>query len=135
MIDFTGWACVNCRKIEDDVWSEKEVEKLLNEKYVVISLYVDEKTLLPNDQQELVEIITKDGKIKKKKIRRVGDKWSTLQSLTFQNNSQPLHVVINPDEKLLGYPVGYSYARDSNNYINYLQCGLDAFNASQNKKK
>tara|TARA_B110000438_G_scaffold300471_1_gene352939 strand:- start:244 stop:2271 length:2028 start_codon:yes stop_codon:yes gene_type:complete len=135
MIDFTGWACVNCRKIEDDVWSEKEVEKLLNENYVVISLYVDEKTLLPHDKQEVVEIITKDGKIKKKKIRRVGDKWSTLQSLTFQNNSQPLHVVINPDEKLLGHPIGYSYARDSNNYINYLQCGLDAFNTAQNKKK
>ena len=132
MIDFTGWACVNCRKIEDDVWSEKEVERLLNDKYVVISLYVDEKTLLPEDKQEIVEIITKDGEVKKKKIRRVGDKWSTLQSLTFANNSQPLHVVVNPNGELLGNPIGYSYARDSQNYINYLKCGLDAFLSSKN---
>ena len=74
MIDFTGWACVNCRKIEDDVWVENRVQKLLNEDYVVISLYVDEKILLPEDDQEIVEIMTRDGNIKKKKIRRIGDK-------------------------------------------------------------
>ena len=132
MIDFTGWACVNCRKIEDDVWVENRVQKLLNEDYVVISLYVDEKILLPEDDQEIVEIMTRDGNIKKKKIRRIGDKWSTLQSLTFANNTQPLHVLMTPDERLLGNPVGYSYARNANNYVDYLECGLKSFESMNN---
>ena len=129
MIDFTGWACVNCRKIEDDVWVEKRVKELLNNDYVVISLYVDEKTDLSESEQEVVDIITRDGAVKKKKIKRIGDKWSTLQSLTFANNTQPLHVIMTPDQKLLGNPVGYSYARNANNYVEYLECGLNAFHA------
>ena len=129
MIDFTGWACVNCRKIEDDVWVDVAVQRLLNNEYVVISLYVDEKTPLSEDQQEIIDITTRDGTIKKKKIRRIGDKWSTFQSLTFANNTQPLHVLMTPDERLLGHPVGYNYARNPNNYVNYLECGLNAFNS------
>ena len=97
------------------------------EDYVVISLYVDEKILLSEDEQEVVFIKTRDGNFKKKKIRRIGDKWSTLQSLTFANNTQPLHVLMTPDERLLGNPVGYSYARNANNYVDYLECGLQAF--------
>ena len=127
LIDFTGWACVNCRKVEDDVWVDKNVKSLLNNEYVVISLYVDEKIPLPKEEQEIVDIITRDGKIKKKKIRTIGNKWSTLQSLTFANNTQPLHVLITPDEELLGHPVGYSYAKNANNYVDYLECGLKAF--------
>jgi thiol:disulfide interchange protein len=127
MIDFTGWACVNCRKIEDDVWVEKRVKTLLNNDYVVISLYVDEKTDLAEDEKEVIDIITRDGKVKKKKIKRIGDKWSTLQSLTFANNTQPLHVLMTPDEQLLANPVGYSYARNANNYVEYLECGINAF--------
>ena len=132
MIDFTGWACVNCRKIEDDVWVENRVQKILNNDYVVISLYVDEKILLLQEEQETVDIVTRDGSIKKKKIRRIGDKWSTLQSLTFANNTQPLHVLMTPDERLLGNPVGYSYARNANNYVDYLKCGLVAFESINN---
>ena len=135
LIDFTGWACVNCRKIEDDVWVEKTVQDLLNNDYVVISLYVDEKIMLPEESQEIVDIMTRDGKIKKKKIRRIGDKWSTLQSLTFKNNTQPLHILMTPDEELLGNPIGYSYARSTSNYINYLQCGLSAFETLKDVKK
>ena len=133
MIDFTGWACVNCRKIEDDVWVEQRVQKILNNDYVVISLYVDEKIMLSIEEQEIIDIVTRNGDIKKKKIRRIGDKWSTLQSLTFANNTQPLHVLMSPDERLLGNPVGYSYARNSNNYVNYLKCGLTAFESINNK--
>ena len=133
MIDFTGWACVNCRKIEDDVWVENRVQKILNNDYVVISLYVDEKILLPEEEQETVDIVTRNGTIKKKKIKRIGDKWSTLQSLTFANNTQPLHVLMTPDEKLLGNPVGYSYARNANNYEEYLKCGLAAFESLNTK--
>ena len=134
MIDFTGWACVNCRKVEDDVWVEQNVQNILNNDYVVISLYVDEKILLSEDQQEVVDIITRNGKVKKKKIRTIGNKWSTLQSLTFANNTQPLHVLITPDERLLANPIGYSYAKNYNNYVNYLECGLDAFNKYNEKK-
>ena len=134
MIDFTGQACVNCRKIEEAIWVEKNVKKILDNDYVVISLYVDEKTILPKDKQETVDIITRDGKTKKKKIRTVGNKWSTLQSLTFANNTQPLYVLMTPDEKLLGNPIGYSYAKSVNNYINYLECGLDAFESYNLKK-
>lgn len=132
MIDFTGWACVNCRKMEDDVWVEKEVKKILNEKYVVISLYVDEKTTLPPEKQEAVVVPTGDGGTKIKKIRRVGDRWSTLETLTFASNTQPYYVLLTPDEYLLGNPVGYNYSRDVNNYIKYLNCGLDAFEKSKN---
>ena len=76
--------------------------------------------------------MTRDGNIKKKKIRRIGDKWSTLQSLTFANNTQPLHVLMTPDERLLGNPVGYSYARNANNYVDYLECGLKSFESMNN---
>ena len=80
MIDFTGQACVNCRKIEEAIWVEKTVKSILDNDYVVISLYVDEKTLLPVEKQETVDIVTRDGKVKKKKIKTIGNKWSTLQS-------------------------------------------------------
>ena len=89
----------------------------------------------PFKKSEIVDIMTRDGKIKKKKIRRIGDKWSTLQSLTFKNNTQPLHILMTPDEELLGNPIGYSYARSASNYINYLQCGLSAFETLKDVKK
>ena len=129
MIDFTGQACVNCRKIEEAIWVEKNVKNILDNDYVVISLYVDEVTLLPEEEQETVDIVTRDGKIKKKKIRTIGNKWSTLQSLTFANNTQPLYILMTPDEELLGNPIGYSYAKSVNNYINYLECGLEAYDS------
>lgn len=134
MIDFTGQACVNCRKIEEAIWVEKDVKKILDNDYVVISLYVDEKTLLPEELQETVDIVTRDGNVKKKKIKTIGNKWSTLQSLTFANNTQPLYVLMSPDEELLAHPIGYSYAKNVNNYINYLNCGLDAFKSKNNLK-
>ena len=129
MIDFTGQACVNCRKIEEAIWVEKNVKNILDNDYVVISLYVDEVTLLPEEEQETVDIVTRDGKIKKKKIRTIGNKWSTLQSLTFANNTQPLYILMTPDEELLGNPIGYSYAKSVNNYVNYLECGLEAYDS------
>ena len=92
-------------------------------------MYVDEVTLLPEEEQETVDIVTRDGKIKKKKIRTIGNKWSTLQSLTFANNTQPLYILMTPDEELLGNPIGYSYAKSVNNYVNYLECGLEAYDS------
>lgn len=125
MIDFTGWACVNCRKMEEDVWVENNVKSILNNKYVVISLYVDERTKLSEEQQHSVEVPDGEGGKKKKKIKTIGDKWSTLEALTFGNNTQPLYVLLSPDTVLLGNPVGYT--PDIDEYVEYLNCGLEAF--------
>lgn len=127
MIDFTGWACVNCRKMEDNVWIEDSIKQVLNNEYVVISLYVDEKITLSDDKQEVVEVPTSDGGVRLKKLRSVGDKWSTLQTLTFASNTQPYYILLDHDETLLANPVGYSYSSDAKRYLDYLNCGLDAF--------
>ena len=131
MIDFTGWACVNCRKMEDNVWVEDAVKAMLNEKYIVISLYVDERTLLPDRLQHETEVPDGEGGMRRKKIRTVGDQWSTLQALTFASNSQPYYVLLNPGQILLGNPIGYT--PDVNKFMAYLNCGLDAFRELQNK--
>ena len=130
MLDFTGWACVNCRDIEENIWTKKDVFKLLDEKYVVISLYVDAKVPLEKNKQERVYICDNDGKLLiSKNIKKEGNKWSTLQTLTYSKNSQPLYVLMTPDERLLSSPVGYSYAKDANNYFNFLNCGLTTFDS------
>ncbi|HVS95817.1 MAG TPA: cytochrome c biogenesis protein CcdA [Puia sp.] len=121
LIDFTGWACVNCRKMEENVWPQQEVKGLIKGDYILVSLYVDDRKQLPDDQQFL--FTTGDGS--KKEIRTVGDKFATLQSENFGNASQPFYVLISPDERLLTYPVGYT--PDARTYAQWLQCGLDAF--------
>lgn len=120
-LDFTGHGCVNCRKMEENVWPDEEVFKMLNEKYVVISLYVDDREQLPADQQ--FEYITANGK--KKKIRTVGDKWATLETETFNINSQPFYALLSTDGKLLNKPV--SYTPDADKYQAFLECGLETF--------
>ncbi|HMI62345.1 MAG TPA: thioredoxin family protein [Puia sp.] len=125
LIDFTGWACVNCRKMEEKVWTELAVKQKIKQDFILVSLYVDDRKVLPDDQQFL--FTTGDGS--KKEIKTIGDKFATLQSETFKNASQPFYVVISPDEKLLNYPVGYT--PNAKEYAAWLQCGLDAYN--QNK--
>ena len=121
LIDFTGWACVNCRKMEENVWPEDLVKDKIREDYILVSLYVDDRKALPDDQQFL--FTTGDGS--KKEIKTIGDKFATLQSENFKNASQPFYVVISPDEKLLNYPVGYT--PNPKEYAAWLQCGLDAY--------
>ncbi|MDO6428958.1 cytochrome c biogenesis protein CcdA [Flavitalea sp. BT771] len=121
LIDFTGWACVNCRRMEENVWPQTGVKDLIKNDYILVSLYVDDKKQLPEDQQFL--FTTSDGS--KKKIVTIGDKFATLQSENFRKSSQPLYVVISPDEKLLNVPVGYTPSVKE--YAEWLQCGLDAF--------
>lgn len=121
LIDFTGWACVNCRKMEENVWPKPGVKELIKDNFILVSLYVDDRKALPDDQQFL--FTTGDGS--KKAIRTVGDKFATLQSENFKNASQPLYVVISPDEKLMTYPVGYT--AEPKDYAEWLRCGLDAF--------
>ena len=120
MLDFTGWACVNCRKMEENVWNQPEVFKIINEKYVLISLYVDDREVLTADKQH--DFMTAQGKLKH--IETVGDKWATFQTETFVNNSQPYYALLSNNEKLLVKPVGYT--PDVSEFASYLNCGLEA---------
>ena len=120
-IDFTGWACVNCRKMEENVFPE--VEDLLDE-FVLCQLYVDEDVLLNNP--ETVVVPTSDGKTKKKTLKTIGNKWSTLQAVTYVSSSQPYYVLYSPKIGLLTNPIGYT--PNISEFEKWLKCGLAEFN-------
>lgn len=124
LIDFTGWACVNCRKMEENVWTKQEVQELMDD-YILVSLYVDDKELLPATEQQVYT--TKGGSTVT--IKTVGTKWSLFQTENFNATSQPWYVAISPDEKVLSRPVGYT--PDARQYADWLKCGLDAFNKNK----
>lgn len=124
MLDFTGWACVNCRKMEEQVWSDPQVLKRLREDFVLISLYVDEKQELPLEEQKEVEV---GGK--KKKIKTVGNKWSNFQATVYGNNSQPYYVILDHNEKMLIEPAAYD--PDIQKFINWLDRGKAEFKKTQ----
>ena len=119
LLDFTGWACVNCRKMEENVWSNPQVYNAL-EKYVLISLYVDDRKQLPKEMQ--FEYQKKNGKTKT--IKTIGSKWATFQAINFETASQPFYVQISPDLELLNYPEKYT---DKKTYLNWLEKGLVNF--------
>ncbi len=121
LIDFTGWACVNCRRMEENVWTNNEVKKLMKDSFVVVSLYVDERRLLPAAQQRIY--ITKDSA--NKKIVTVGDKWATFQSENFNAVSQPLYAIVSPDEKMLTNTKGYT--PKPTEFASWLNCGRKAY--------
>jgi thiol:disulfide interchange protein DsbD len=121
LIDFTGWACVNCRKMEEKVWPDEKVKKLIAEKFVIVSLYVDERRQLPVSQQ--IEYTTKTGILKK--IITVGDKWATFQSENFNASAQPQYAIISPDEKVLTKTKAYTPS--ANEFAQWLECGVDAY--------
>jgi len=121
MIDFTGWACVNCRKMEEQVWSEDAVFKVLSEDYILISLYVDDRKPLEEDAQFAYQ--KPNGGLKK--IRTVGDKWATFQTVNFQNNSQPYYVLMDGEMNLLNKPIGYT--PDADEYLQWLEEGVENF--------
>ncbi len=121
-IDFTGYACVNCRKMEEHVWIEPDVLQVLNENYIVASLYVDDRQDLPALERETFTS-AKTGKTKK--IETYGDRWAAFEIETFNSNSQPFYCLITPDEKLLTFPVGYTPNKDE--YLSWLKCGLQGF--------
>lgn len=116
LIDFTGWACVNCRKMEENVWTDPEVMSFIQNNFILVSLYVDDKALLPIEKR--FTYTTASGA--KKEITSVGDLWATFQAENFNQSSQPLYVVMSPDQKLLSNPVGYT--PDAKEYLNWLQC-------------
>lgn len=122
MIDFTGKACVNCRKMEENVWINPDVFKRISEDYVLISLYVDDRTPLPdNEKGRIVTMSTGSTR----KLRTVGDKWAVFQEENFQHNTQPLYALITAEGELLNNPVAYT--PDEEEYLDFLDCGLSAF--------
>ena len=115
MVDFTGYGCVNCRKMELAVWTDSKVSKMMQEDYVLITLFVDDKTPLP----EHIKVM-ENGK--ERTLRSLGDKWSYLQRVKFGANAQPFYVLIDNE----GNPLNksYSYDEDVNKYVDFLQTGL-----------
>ncbi len=121
LIDFTGWACVNCRKMEESVWTDPTVDSLMHNEFVVVSLYVDERRKLPLQEQ----IVFKTFNGKDKSIITVGDKWATFQTENFGATSQPQYIILSPDEKALTKPK--YYPSTPKNFTNWLICGLDTY--------
>ncbi len=118
LLDFTGWACVNCRRIEENVWTDPEVFKLINDEFVLISLYVDDRKELPKEDQ----IILKYKSGKSKQIKTIGDKSSTFQAINFKSASQPYYVLLDKDLRILNKPIQYT---SKDNYLNWLKEGLN----------
>lgn len=122
LIDFTGWACVNCRKMEENVWTQPEVYNYIKENFILVSLYVDDKEKLPAEQR-ILNYTTKSGD--KKDIISIGDKWATFETENFNQTTQPLYAILNTKEVLMNNPVGYT--PDAAEYLKWLQCGKEAF--------
>lgn len=118
LLDFTGWSCVNCRKMEDNVWSDGAVWQKLNNNYVLISLYVDDTSRLP-EKEQIISVTTG------KKIKTVGNKWSDFQTAKFQTNSQPYYVVMDTSGNMLSKPVAYE--PDVKTYAAFLEKGIKNF--------
>ncbi len=129
LIDFTGHACVNCRKMEELVWPKEQVIKYLRNDYVLVSLYVDEKIDLPEAEQKTVEKPTGGTR----KLRTTGSKWQHLQYKYFNSNAQPQYALVSPEGTLLTKPVPYT--PDVDEYAHFLECGLQAFEKVKGGKK
>jgi thiol:disulfide interchange protein DsbD len=122
LIDFTGWACVNCRKMEENVWSQPAVAKYIKENYILVSLYVDDRKKLPIAERFTYETTDKN----KKDILTYGDRWATFEAENFGQVSQPLYAVIDNTERLVNNPIGYT--PDAAEYLEWLKCGKETFN-------
>ncbi|WP_439129144.1 protein-disulfide reductase DsbD family protein [Polaribacter sp.] len=121
LLDFTGWACVNCRKMEENVWSKPKVYQLLKENYVLISLYVDDRRELPKEEQFKIKISENHLKT----IETFGDKWSTFQYLNFQTASQPYYIILNSNLQILSEAKQYINIEE---YYSWLNKSKDIFN-------
>ena len=117
LLDFTGWACINCRRVEENVWTDPEIYDLIDNKYVLISLYVDDRKELKDEDK--LELTYESGKIKL--IETVGQKAATFQALNFKSASQPFYVLLDNDLTILNKPIQYT-SKDI--YLNWLEEGL-----------
>lgn len=122
LIDFTGWNCVNCRQMEANVWTDPKVAALLREQFIMVELFVDDRTELEADEQYV-------SSYSGKKINTIGKKNSDFQASTFNSNSQPLYVIVDAEGNVLVPPTGANY--NINSYLAFLQSGIDAFNAKK----
>ena len=118
IIDFSGYGCVNCRKMEASVWTDPKVKQILENDYVLITLMVDDKTKLPTPME-----IEENGRVRK--LRTIGDKWSYLQRSKFGANAQPFYVLLDNDGKPLA--PSYAFNEDVTEYVRFLQKGLDQY--------
>lgn len=118
LLDFTGYACVNCRKMEDYVWSDERISSILNKDVVLISLYVDYKKELPENEQYI-------SKETGKKIKTIGNKWSDFQITRYKANAQPYYILLDANEQMLNEPVGYT--PDIEEYEAWLKDGISKY--------
>ena len=121
LLDFTGWACANCRRVEENTWSEPKVYDMINNEFILISLYVDDRSDLNQDQ--IIILTDKNGN--EKTLEKVGEKWSAFQTINFKNNSQPYYVLLSPNLEVLNKPIQYT---DTETYQTWLSEGLENFN-------
>ncbi len=129
MLDFTGDACVNCRKMEEHVWTEDNIKRYLTDEYVIVSLYVDDREKLPESEHR--EVDRMDGTGRTRIINTVGKKWQYFQQTVYAKSSQPYYVLVSPEGATLNPPVAYT--PDVDDYENFLECGLSAFKNLQSK--
>ena len=121
LIDFTGYGCENCRKMEEFVWSEPDILPTLQNEVILASLYVDDKEELPEAEQTKIDI----GNGQMKRIKTIGDKWSLFQQVNFNNNSQPHYVLVTPEGKVINTPIsGYMPKED---FKKFLECGIQFY--------
>ncbi|MCD9854883.1 thioredoxin family protein [Epilithonimonas sp. JDS] len=121
LIDFTGYGCENCRKMEEFVWSQDDILPILQNDLIIASVYVDDKEELPENEQIKIDM----GEGQMKKIKTIGDKWSLFQQVNFNNNSQPHYVLVTPDQKVINIPIsGYMPKED---FKKFLKCGIDFY--------
>jgi cytochrome c biogenesis protein CcdA/thioredoxin-related protein len=120
LLDFTGWACVNCRKMEEQVWTDKRVSKILNEDVILVSLYVDDRTKLPEEEWRVEEYGGKEFH-----IRTIGKKWSYLQASQFDRNAQPFYVLLDHNGTQIGGSAGYDPDPDA--FLEYINDALAKF--------
>lgn len=121
LLDFTGYGCENCRKMEEFVWSEPDVLPILQNEVILVSLYIDDKELLPEREWTSIDM----GGGRRKKIKTIGDKWSMFQQVNFNNNSQPHYVLVTPEGKVINTPVsGYM---DKEDFKKFLECGVNFY--------
>jgi thiol:disulfide interchange protein DsbD len=127
-VDFTGYACQNCRKMEENVWGEPGIIDILRDQVVIVSLYVDDKTTLPAAEQGVFEYAP--GKTME--VKEIGHKWSLLQAKRYQTNTQPYYRMLGPNgEDLSNGSADYEHHKDPNNFKGWLDSGLSLYKAAK----
>lgn len=123
MIDFTGKACVNCRKMEEQVWSDPEIKRKLDQEMVLVSLYVDLREELPKSEQITVDL----GNGRSKKLRYVGEKWAAMQEIKYKINAQPYYVMLDHNEEMLIEAANYQDYGKVDLFNDWLDRGIKKF--------